>query len=50
MLYYGRIDVSEGINVNKTSKSKECDKSAIIGIFLKKALNFKKMSKKKKMP
>ena len=24
MLYYDRIDVSEGINVNKTSKSKEC--------------------------
>ena len=25
MLYYGRIDVSEGIDVNKTSESKECD-------------------------
>ena len=25
MLYYGRIDVSEGIDVNKTSASKECD-------------------------
>ena len=25
MLYYARIDVSEGIDVNKTSKSKECD-------------------------
>ena len=25
MLYYNRIDVSEGIDVNKTSKSKECD-------------------------
>ena len=25
MLYYDRIDVSEGINVNKTSKSKESD-------------------------
>ena len=25
MLYYDRIDVSEGIDVNKTSKSKECD-------------------------
>ena len=25
MLYYNRIDVSEGINVNKTSESKECD-------------------------
>ena len=25
MLYYDRIDVSEGIDVNKRSKSKECD-------------------------
>ena len=25
MLYYHRIDVSEGIDVNKTSESKECD-------------------------
>ena len=25
MLYYGRIDVSKGIDVNKTSASKECD-------------------------
>ena len=25
MLYYDRNDVSEGIDVNKTSKSKECD-------------------------
>ena len=25
MLYYDRIDVSEGINVNKTSALKECD-------------------------
>ena len=24
MLYYNRTDVSEGINVNKTSASKEC--------------------------
>ena len=24
MLYYDRIDVSEGININKTSTSKEC--------------------------
>ena len=30
MLYFDRIDVSEGIDVNKTSKSKECD---TIGIF-----------------
>ena len=25
MLYYDRIDVSEGIDANKTSASKECD-------------------------
>ena len=25
MLYYDRIDVSKGIDVNKTSGSKECD-------------------------
>ena len=25
MLYFDRIDVSEGIDVNKKSKSKECD-------------------------
>ena len=25
MLYYYRIDASEGIDVNKTSESKECD-------------------------
>ena len=25
MLYYDRIDVSERINVNKTSASKKCD-------------------------
>ena len=25
MLYYSRIDFSEGIAVNKTSESKECD-------------------------
>ena len=25
MLYYDRIDLSEGIDVNKTSESKDCD-------------------------
>ena len=25
MLYYDGIDVSEGIDLNKTSESKECD-------------------------
>ena len=33
MLYYNRIDVSEGIYVNKISKSKECDICHTIGIF-----------------
>ena len=27
MIYYDKIDVSEGIDVNKTSKSKECNVS-----------------------
>ena len=25
MLYFDRINISEGINVNKTSASKDCD-------------------------
>ena len=25
MLYYDRIDISEGIDINKTSESKECN-------------------------
>ena len=25
LLEYGRIDISEGIDINKTSKSKECN-------------------------
>ena len=25
MIYYDRVDVSEGIDVNKTSKSKKCN-------------------------
>ena len=25
MLYFDRIDISEGINVNKTSASKQCE-------------------------
>ena len=25
MLYYDRIDISKGIDINKTSASKECD-------------------------
>ena len=30
MLYYDRTDVSEGIDVNKTSASKECDVSLLV--------------------
>ena len=33
MLYFDRIDVSEGIDVNKTSASKECVIIVTIGIF-----------------
>ena len=29
ILYYDKIDVSEGIDVNKTSESKECDTISI---------------------
>ena len=32
MLEYDRIDISEGIDINKTNASKECD-YVIIGIF-----------------
>ena len=43
MLYYDRIDVSEGTDVNKTSASKECISISIfvtIGIFLNDGLKF----------
>ena len=30
MLEYDRIDISEGINVNKTHLSKECDLSLLV--------------------
>ena len=40
MLYYYRIDVSEGIDINKTSASKECD-ICHYWYFLKKALSLK---------
>ena len=39
MLYFGRIDVSEGIDVNKTSASKECD-ICHYWYFLNKAFKF----------
>ena len=39
MLYYDRIDLSEGIYVNKTSGSKECDNSHY-WYFLEKGFKF----------
>ena len=39
MLKYGRIDVSEGIDVNKTNKSKEC-KFSHYSYFLNKNFNY----------
>ena len=39
MLYFDRTDVSEGINVNKTSESKECD-ICLYWYFLNKSFNF----------
>ena len=33
LLYYDRIDVSEGININKTSESKEYDVSHSWNLF-----------------
>ena len=41
MLCYDRIDFFEGINVNKTNKSKEC---VTIGIFEIRGLIFNHMS------
>ena len=32
MLEYDRIDISEGIDINKTNKPKEC-KLVVIGVF-----------------
>ena len=37
MLYYNRIDVSKGVDVNKTSASKEC---IICWVFLDKGFTF----------
>ena len=39
MLYYDRIDVSESIDVNKTSESEECD-ICHYWYFLDKGFNF----------
>ena len=43
MLHFDTIDVSEGNDVNKTNKLKECV-FVTIGIFQIKALNFNKIS------
>ena len=42
LLYFDRNDVSEGIDVNKTSESKECDIS-YYWCFWNKVLSFKLM-------
>ena len=44
MLYLGRIQVSEEIDINKTSESKYCDICHYLNFLNKKALNFKQMS------
>ena len=41
-MYYNKIDVSEGIDVNKANESKKCD--ICIGIFWVMVLGFKPMS------
>ena len=43
MLYYDRIGVSKGIDVNKTSKSQECD-ICHYWHFLIKGLSFNQMA------
>ena len=40
MLYYKRIDVSDGIDVNKTSASKECDSCEYFWYFLNYSFKF----------
>ena len=41
MLEYDRIDISEGIDIDKTNKSKECDIS-LCWYFLYKNFNYEK--------
>ena len=43
MIYYDRIDISKGIDVNKTSGSKECD-ICHYWYFLNKVFKFHQMS------
>ena len=42
MLYYDEIDISEGIDINKASASKECDICQYW--YLDKGLSFNRMS------
>ena len=42
MLHYDRIDISEGADINKTSKSEECDICYYL-YFLDKGLSFNRM-------
>ena len=45
MLYYDRVNFSQGIDDNKTSKSKECDVCYYQYFLIKfKSLNLKQMS------
>ena len=34
MLYYGRIDLSEGVEINKTNTSKQCDVCPYLQVFM----------------
>ena len=43
MLYYDRIDISEGIDISKTSESKDCDICHYC-FFQIKCLSFNRMS------
>ena len=45
MIYYDRIDVLEGIDINKTNESKECNIYHYCFFFQIKDLDFKRMFK-----
>ena len=49
MLYYDRIDVSEGIYVNKISELKKCDICHYFNIWKVENYKFKKIYKKLKL-
>ena len=44
MLHYDKVDISEEIDVNKTSKPRECDICHYRYFFIWKCLSFNKMS------